>query len=97
MKMSESSRAVDKKLQVKNYLKKLKKKIPEIRNEFIYGKQSEYDEDHNVIGIKDEPSPYCIGTLAKGYSQELSEKIFDSMEAFAKYSFNRSHKLKCVG
>lgn len=71
--------------------KKLKKKIPEIKNEFIYGKQSEYDEDHNVIGIKDEESPYCIGTLAKGYSQELSEKVFDSMEAFAKYAFNKSH------
>lgn len=71
--------------------KKLKKKIPEIKNEFIYGKQSEYDEDHNVIGIKEEPSPYCIGTLAKGYTQELSEKVFESMEAFAKYAFNRSH------
>lgn len=71
--------------------KKLKKKIPEIKNEFIYGKQSEYDEDHNVIGMKDEPSPYCVGSLAKGYSKELSEKIFDSMEAFAKYAFNRSH------
>ena len=71
--------------------KKLKKKIPEIKNEFIYGKQSEYDEDHNVIGMKDEPSPYCVGSLARGYSQELSEKIFESMEAFAKYSFNKSH------
>lgn len=71
--------------------KKLKKKIPEIKNEFIYGKQSVYDEDHNVIGVKDEPSPYCVGSLAKGYSQELSEKIFESMEAFAKYAFNRSH------
>ena len=71
--------------------KKLKKKIPEIRNEFIYGKASEYDEDHNVIGIKDEPSPYCVGALAKGYSEELCNKIFDSMEAFAKYAFNRSH------
>ncbi len=71
--------------------KKLKKKIPEIRNEFIYGKQSEYDEDHNVIGMIEEPSPYCVGTLAKGYSLELSQKIFDSMEAFAKYAFNRSH------
>ena len=71
--------------------KKLKKKIPEIKNEFIYGKQSEYDEDHNVIGIKDEPSPYCVGSLARGYSQELSEKVFESMEAFAKYAFNRSH------
>ena len=71
--------------------KKLKKKIPEIKNEFIYGKQSEYDEDHNVIGIKDEPSPYCTGSIARGYSQELSEKVFESMEAFAKYAFNRSH------
>jgi DNA polymerase-3 subunit alpha len=71
--------------------KKLKKKIPEIKNEFIYGKQSEYDEDHNVIGTKDEPSPYCVGSLARGYSQELSEKVFESMEAFAKYAFNRSH------
>jgi DNA polymerase-3 subunit alpha len=71
--------------------KKLKKKIPEIKNEFIYGKQSEYDEDHNVIGIKDEPSEYCVGSLARGYSQELSEKIFESMEAFAKYAFNKSH------
>lgn len=71
--------------------KKLKKKIPEIRNEFIYGKQSEYDEDHNVIGTKNEPSPHCVGSLAKGYSLELSEKIFDSMEAFAKYCFNKAH------
>ena len=71
--------------------KKLKKKIPEIKNEFIYGKASEYDEDHNVIGIKDEPSPYCVGSLARGYSKELSEKVFESMEAFAKYSFNKSH------
>ena len=71
--------------------KKLQKKIPEIKNEFIYGKQSEYDEDHNVIGMKDEASPYCVGSLARGYTQELSEKVFESMEAFAKYAFNRSH------
>lgn len=71
--------------------KKLKKKIPEIKNEFIYGKQSNYDEDHNVIGMSNEPSQYCIGTLAKGYTQELSSKVFESMEAFAKYAFNRSH------
>lgn len=76
--------------------KKLKKKIPEIRNEFIYGKQSEYDEDHNVTGIKDEPSQYCVGSLARGYTQELSEKIFESMEAFAKYAFNKSHSF-CYG
>lgn len=71
--------------------KKKKKMIPEIKNEFIYGKQSVYDEDHNVIGIKDEASQYCVGSLARGYTQELSEKIFESMEAFAKYAFNKSH------
>lgn len=76
--------------------KKLKKKIPEIRNEFIYGKTSVYDEDHNVIGIGEDPSPYCVGSLARGYSLELSEKMFDTMEAFAKYSFNRSHSF-CYG
>ena len=73
--------------------KKKVKMIPEIRNEFIYGKQSEYDENHNVIGMSDKPSPYCEGSLARGYSLELSNKIFDSMEAFAKYAFNLSHKL----
>ena len=76
--------------------KKLKKKIPEIRNEFIYGKASTYDEDHNVTGMSEEPSPYCVGALARGYSLELAEKIFDSMEAFAKYAFNRSHSF-CYG
>lgn len=73
--------------------KKKIKLIPEIKNEFIYGKQTEYDKDHNVVGIKDEPSPYCVGSLSKGYSLELSEQIFDSMESFAKYCFNKAHKL----
>ncbi len=76
--------------------KKQKKKIPEIKNEFIYGKQSEYDEDHNVIGIKDEASPYCAGSLARGYTLELSEKVFGTMEAFAKYAFNKAHSF-CYG
>ena len=71
--------------------KKLKKKIPEIRNEFIYGKKSTYDEDHNVTGMSEESSEYCVGTLARGYTEELSKQIFDNMEAFAKYCFNRSH------
>ena len=71
--------------------KKLKKKIPEIKNEFVYGKQSEFDEDHNVIGMKQEDSEYCVGSIAKGFTEELSLKMFDSMEAFAKYCFNRSH------
>lgn len=71
--------------------KKKVDKIPEIRNEFIYGKKSEFDENHKVIGMLDEPSEYCEGALARGYSLEVCNKIFDTMEAFAKYSFNKSH------
>lgn len=71
--------------------KKLVKQIPEIRNEFIYGKKSEYDKDGNVIGLSNEPSPYCKGALANGYSEELAIKVFKAIEASAAYSFNKSH------
>ena len=71
--------------------KKKVKLIPEIRNEFIYGKKSLYDEHHNVIGISDEPSPYCVGALANGFTEEVAVTIFDAMAEFAKYSFNSAH------
>lgn len=66
--------------------KKKVKMIPEIRNEFIYGKKSLYDEDHNVIGISEEDSPNCIGAVRNGFSLEMANQIFDTIEAFAKYS-----------
>lgn len=71
--------------------KKKVKLIPEIRNEFIYGKKSKYDDNKNVIGVSEEDSPYCKGAINRGYSEELAKKIFDAMESFAKYSFNQSH------
>jgi DNA polymerase-3 subunit alpha len=71
--------------------KKLVKKIPEIRNEFIYGKQSTFDNDGNVTGISTEDSRYCTGCINNGFDEILANKIFDTMAAFAKYSFNRSH------
>lgn len=71
--------------------KKRLKQIPEIRNEFIYGKKSLFNEKHEVIGISEEPSDYCTGALAHGFSFEIATKIFDIMEAFAKYSFNKAH------
>ena len=89
--MNESSRGQDKKLVVNNKLKKKIKLIPEIHNEFVYGKKSLYDENHNVIGISEENSDYCEGAINRGYSKETAEKIFDTMAAFAKYSFNKSH------
>lgn len=71
--------------------KKLVKKIPELKNEFIYGKKSLYDEDHNVIGVSEENSEWCVGAIRKGFTKEVAEEIFAVMEAFAKYSFNKSH------
>ncbi len=75
----------------KPFAKKQKKLIPEIRNEFVYGKKSLYDKDGNVIGISDEDSPNCIGAVRNGFSEELALKIFKDMEAFAAYAFNKSH------
>ena len=82
--------AADQKIR-KTIGKKILKKIPEIRNEFIYGKKSIYDEDHNVIGISEEDSEYCEGALARGFSMEICQNIFTTMEAMGKYSFNKSH------
>lgn len=71
--------------------KKLKNKIPEIKNEFIYGKKSIYDSDDKVIDISEEDSEYCIGAIKNGFSEELALKIFSDMYAFASYCFNKSH------
>lgn len=71
--------------------KKKVKLIPEIRNEFIYGKQSIYDDNNNIIGISDKDSKYCVGAINRGYSEETATQIFDIMQSFAKYSFNKSH------
>lgn len=71
--------------------KKKRKMFPEIKNEYIYGVKSVYDNDGNVIGKSDEPSPYCVGCLARGFTREEGEKMFQIMEDFGKYSFNKSH------
>lgn len=76
--------------------KKLRDKIPEVRNEFIYGKKSiyKYDEKEkkNVyVSISEENSPLCIGSVKNGFDEALAIKIFDQMEAFASYAFNKSH------
>ena len=72
-------------------MKKLVKKIPEIRNEFVYGKKSIFDSEGTVIGLSEEDSPFCKGAINNGFSEELALEIFSIMEEFAKYSFNKSH------
>lgn len=71
--------------------KKKIKMIPEIRNEFIYGKASQFNEKHEVVGMLQDDSKWCVGAVNHGYTEELAKQIFESMEAFAKYSFNKSH------
>lgn len=73
--------------------KKLIKKIPEIRNEFIYGKKSVFNDEGEVIERSEENSPYCAGAINRGFSEELAISVFDAMAEFAKYSFNKAHKL----
>ncbi|MBO8136677.1 MAG: DNA polymerase III subunit alpha [Desulfotomaculum sp.] len=67
--------------------KAMGKKIPAImkmhREWFIYG--AAHDENGKPLSS---PIP---GALARGYSLELSKKIFDLMEYFAGYGFNKSH------
>ena len=72
-------------------LKKKHKMIPEIRNEFIYGKQSTKDNDGNVTGMLDKNSKYCKGAVNNNFTEEMSKDVFDTVEAFAKYAFNKSH------
>ena len=71
--------------------KKKLKLIPEVRNEFIYGKSSLYNEHHEVIGISNENSIWCKGAINNGYSEEIAKKVFALIEAMAKYAFNKSH------
>ena len=50
-----------------------------------------YDTDHNVIGISEEGSPFCSGSVTHDFTLDVSEQIFGTMEEFAKYSFNKAH------
>lgn len=70
--------------------------IPEIRNEFVYGKKSIYEgfgKDKHVVGISEEDSEWCIGAIKNGFDEKIALEIFSIMEEFAKYSFNKSHSV----
>jgi DNA polymerase-3 subunit alpha len=85
MKMKETSRVQDKKLEVNNNVKKKVELIPEIEAEFVYGRKLKEGK------VSTEKSPYCPGALIKGYTKKLAQKLFASMKDFAKYAFNKSH------
>ena len=60
-------------------MKKLKAILDEYKVYFIYGSEDK--------GIK--------GCVANGISEEAAIALWDKMEKFGKYAFNKSHKL-CV-
>lgn len=70
--------------------KKKVNQIPEIRNEFIYGRKSN-KTDGIVTGMSHEKSDFCDGAVNRNFAEDLCRKVFKSMEEFAKYAFNKSH------
>ena len=73
-------------------MKKKLEMMPEVRNEFVYGKKSIWDKEHkNVLSISQEDSPYCEGSVKRNFTEQFSNNIFDIMQEFAKYSFNKPH------
>ena len=71
--------------------KKKRELLVELRNEFIYGKQTVYNEAGEPIGLSDLPSPYCKGAVPNGYDEGLAIEIFNIIEKFGNYGFNKSH------
>ena len=67
------------------------KKIPEIKNEFVYGKKSIFNKDEGVYIISSESSDYCKGAVNMGFSEEEAIEVFKSIESAASYCFNKSH------
>lgn len=68
--------------------KKQVSKIPEIREEFVYGtKTTKYEGSEDVI----EPSKYCVGAKNNTFDIGMALSLFKDMEDFAKYCFNKSH------
>lgn len=59
--------------------KKKAKDMEKARKNFIYGEE---DETGNVI---------IPGCLRRGIDEKIATSIFDDMDAFAKYAFNKSH------
>ncbi len=47
--------------------------------------------DEFIYGIKEGEGVPCVGAVANGVPAEVASVIFDKMESFAAYAFNKSH------
>ena len=54
------------------------------KDAFLYGKEA-YTDDHGKFNSA------IIGAVNNGVSEEIANKIWNEMEAFASYAFNKSH------
>lgn len=82
--MRETSRAVDKKLLVNNYPKKKTEILDEFKPYFINGSGNALDAHTGI--------PYNIkGCTANGISEDAANTIWNKMEKFGSYAFNKSH------
>ena len=54
------------------------------KDAFLYGKEA-YTDDHGKYNSA------IIGAVNNGVSEEVANKIWNEMEAFASYAFNKSH------
>ncbi|MBE7077057.1 MAG: DNA polymerase III subunit alpha [Clostridiales bacterium] len=64
-----------------------KKKLQEMlkwKDAFLYGRD-EYTDDHGKF------NPKIIGAINNGVPEDVANKIWNEMEAFASYAFNKSH------
>lgn len=71
-----------------------KKKIDVMKAEkqvFINGCAAKETQYYNDGSVKSKATPAVDGAIKRGVSKEIASKIFDDMESFAKYAFNKSH------
>ncbi|MBQ4464856.1 MAG: DNA polymerase III subunit alpha [Oscillospiraceae bacterium] len=61
----------------RNMAKKKHEEMIRERQVFLYG--------------TDDPKDGCVGCIANGIPEDIANQIFDQMESFASYAFNKSH------
>ncbi len=62
-----------------------------VRRAMAKKKVSEMQKERQVFLYGSGKGDGCVGAIANGVPKEIAERIFDQMENFASYAFNKSH------
>lgn len=62
-----------------------------VRRAMSKKKASEMEKERHIFLYGTDEGSGCIGAVANGVPLEIAETIFDQMESFAHYAFNKSH------